>query len=103
MSKSDEQINKESDQKIRTAQKKSLPESIKRGAAVADWDGADPTKVLRLVCVVGLQGGAVRYGYTRDGGAYSIGLYMGDKSKTIYCNEAEGINGTLEELIEYFT
>jgi len=54
------------------------------------------------VCAVAVEGGAVRFGYTRDGGAYSIGLYLGSDSKTYYCNDAEGINDQLRELIEYF-
>jgi len=102
MSKSDEQIEKESTKKQVVAAKKTLPPNSTRGGGTADWHNADSVIVLRLVCIVALQGGAVRYGYTRDGGAYSVGIYLGDNSKTYYCNEKEGINETLKDLIEYF-
>lgn len=103
MAKSDEQI----EQRDRAAQKrqasKDLPPTTSKGSGTADWEGANPLLVLRLVCVVGVDGGAVRYGYTRDGGAYSIGIYLGEKSKTYYCNETDGINELLAELVRYFT
>jgi len=102
MSKSDEQIEKRDNQNSKRAAGKALPPITGRGAAVADWANADLYSVLRLVCVVAVEGGAVRYGYTRDGGAYSIGIYLGSDSKTYYCNEAEGINEKLKELIGYF-
>jgi len=102
MSKSDAQIQRESDRKIATATKKALPPTSAKGTGVADWTNASADVVLRLVCVVAAEGGAVRLGYTRDGGAYSIGIYLGENSKTYYCNEKEGIDGKLAELIEHF-
>jgi len=102
MAKSDEQIQRESNRKIAAATKKALPPSSAKGGGVADWTNASAEVVLRLVCLVAAEGGAVRYGYTRDGGAYSIGIYLGADSKTYYCNEKEGINEKLEELAGYF-
>lgn len=102
MAKSDEQIEQRDNKAAKRAAAKALPPTARKGSGVADWDNADPTLVLRLVCVVGVEGGAVRYGYTRDGGAYSVGIYLGDDSKTYYCNDAEGINDQIRELIEYF-
>jgi len=102
MSKSDAEIQAQSTRKIQAAAKKALPTNKRSGHGVADWANANPTLVLELVTVVGFQGGAVRYGYTKDGGAYSIGLYLGDQSKTYYCNESEGIDDTIKELIQYF-
>jgi hypothetical protein len=102
MSKSDEQIERESTKKQQRATTKTLPASAGRRGGTADWANATPELVLRLVCVVGVAGGAVRLGYTRDGGAYSIGIYLGSDSKTYYCNEEDGINETVRELTEYF-
>lgn len=103
MAKSDEQIQRESSKKIDAAKRKALPSNKPSGHGVADWYNASPELVFRLVCIVAVEGGAVRFGYTRDGGAYSIGLYLGDNSKTYYCNDAEGINEQLQELIKHFT
>lgn len=102
MSKSDEQINRESDRRIATANKKGLPQITRSSGGVADWAGASPDAIFRLVCNVAAVGGAVRFGYTRDGGAYSVGIYDGDDSKTYYCNEKDGINEQLAELAEHF-
>lgn len=103
MSKSDEQIEKQDATKQKRGSSKGLPKTAGHGGNVADWEHADSELMLRLVCKVAVSGGAVRYGYTRDGGAYSIGIYLGSDSKTYYCNEAEGINETIRELVEYFT
>jgi len=102
MSKSDEQIERTDKQRQRTLEAKTLPTTIGKRGGVADWAGAESNLVLQLVCKVGFLGGAVRYGYTRDGGAYSIGVYLGDDSKTYYCNEKDGVNEQLKDLIEYF-
>lgn len=102
MSKSDEQLEKQDAARTRKAAVKSLPPDKRKGGAVADWNNADAMLVLQLVCSVGSEGGAVRLGYTKDGGAYSIGIYLGADSKTYYCNEAEGINDKLTELKSYF-
>lgn len=102
MSKSDEQIEREGRQKQRRETTKALPPDRVGRTGIADWANASAESVLQLVCLVGLQGGAVRFGYTRDGGAYSVGIYLGENSKTYYCNESEGINEQLQDLISYF-
>ena len=103
MAKSDAELNRADDKRRAAQAKKALPQNQRVSNGVADWHNADAALVLQLVCVVAVEGGAVRFGYTRDGGAYSIGLYLGTDSKTYYCNDAEGINEQLKELIEYFT
>ncbi len=102
MAKSDEQIQRESNKMIARAVLKELPRSDRAGQGTADWVNASPGNLHKLVCLVASAGGAVRYGYTRDGGAYSIGIYLGENSKTYYCNEKEGIDNVLEDLTEYF-
>jgi len=102
VARSDEQIERADKQRERRVAAKALPPTARKGGGVADWHNANPENVLRLVCVVAVSGGAVRFGYTRDGGAYSIGIYSGELSKTYYCNEKDGIDGTIKELIEYF-
>lgn len=103
MSKSDEQIERESYKKQAAAKHKALPTLKRVGGGVADWANASAEDVLSLVCAVGVEGGAVRLGYTRDGGAYSIGIYLGGDSKTYYCNDAEGIQDFVRELRKEFT
>jgi len=52
----------------------------------ADWGAVDPRLLCELVSTVTSRGGAVRFGYSRDGGAYALGLYYGGSSKTVYCS-----------------
>jgi len=102
MSKSDEQIERESTKKLAAEKRKTLPTNKRAGSGIADWANANPENVLQLVCAVAREGGAARLGYTRDGGAYSIGLYLGKDSKTYYCNDAEGIDPYVRELKDQF-
>lgn len=102
MSKSDEQIEATDLRKQRAAARKALPPTTTMRGGIANWGNADADLALQLVVIVARDGGAVRFGYTRDGGAYSIGIYSGDLSKTYYCNEKDGIDETIRGLIQYF-
>lgn len=53
-------------------------------SSTADWAGVSPELLQRLVCVVAFMGGAVRFGYSRDGGAFSIGIYGDGEPYTEY-------------------
>jgi hypothetical protein len=41
----------------------------------ADWASVDPEAIRAAISALGSIGGAIRYGYTRDGGAYAVGIY----------------------------
>ena len=41
----------------------------------SDYASADATLVLQAITLVAKHGGALRLGYTSDGGAYAIGVY----------------------------
>ncbi len=67
---------------------------------VADWAGANPQLLVDVVEIVAVRGGALRFGYTTDGGAYSIGIYGDGKPYTEYVRPAEDIDKYLEDLRE---
>ncbi len=69
---------------------------------VADWESADSLLIQKLISVVSFQKGTTTFGYTRDGGAYFISYYFGDKSERVYCRPAEGIDLFLTDEIESF-
>lgn len=52
-----------------------------------------------VVCMVD-EGGAVRIGRTRDGGALAIGLYKGEESLTEYVRPSESLNDALVEIAD---
>lgn len=65
---------------------------------ISDWQTANPDLVLRAIAVVAYKGGALRFGYTRDGGAYAIGVYLGGDHFTEYIRPSEDIDRYLADL-----
>jgi hypothetical protein len=78
------------------------PASDKRVEGSANWAEVNPGTIAKLVDVVTSRGGAVRFGYTRDGGAYAVGFYYGDESKTDYCRPSDDVEGFLERWIDFY-
>lgn len=69
----------------------------------ADWASVDAEKVIRAIAAVGAAGGAIRFGYTRDGGAYAIGI-MGDGDPyTEYLRPSDDVGEYLDVLIEQWS
>lgn len=70
------------------------------GSDVTDWGSIAGKVVIDLVQVVASAGGAVRLGYTRDGGAYSVGIYLDDDRETFYFKPGSDIDNDLVRLTE---
>lgn len=51
-----------------------------------------------LITVFAEANGAVRFGFTRDGGAYAMGCYLGDDYATEYVRPSEDFRGACEEI-----
>lgn len=90
----------------KTDEYKSVFGNARRGSdsvkGVADWSSADSKTLLDLIAAVTGRGGAVRFGYTRDGGAYSLGLYYGTESTTEYCRPGEDLGAFLSKWAEFY-
>ena len=67
---------------------------------VADWTSVDANVIQRVVSAFSAAGGAVRFGYSRDGGAYSLGVYLEDDHETLYFKPYEDVSVKLTELVE---
>lgn len=65
----------------------------------AEWGDADPKKVLAAISAIAGNGFAVRFGYTRDGGAYAIGVVGDGEPFTEYVRPNEDIDLYLDGLI----
>lgn len=72
------------------------------GSGEADWMEVDPECVMRAIDAASAQGGALRFGYTRDGGAYAIGIYGDGDPYTVYCKPAEDIRALLGSITSGF-
>lgn len=77
-----------------------LNKSQDGGSDVSDWGTVSPTVLVDLVQVVAGLGGAVRLGYTRDGGAYSVGIYLDDDRETFYCRPSDDLDDFISRLTE---
>lgn len=66
----------------------------------ADYASADGGLVTAAINAVASRGGAVRFGFTRDGGAYAIGVYMDGDSFTDYVKPSEDIDEYLRQFID---
>jgi hypothetical protein len=85
----------------RKTNKRRLRERADGGSSPADWMSADPELLQRVVAKITVLGGAIRFGYTRDGGAYAVGIYIGEKYDTEYVRPQEDLNEYLRGLLEY--
>lgn len=68
----------------------------------ANWGDVDGGVIKRFIQTCTSRGGACRFGYTRDGGAYALGLYYGSESNTEYCRPNEDVELFLETWIEFY-
>ncbi len=69
-------------------------------SGVADYTSVDPSLLLRVVTLVASTGGALRFGYTSDGGAYAVGVYGDGDPYTDYIKPSEDINVYLKDLLD---
>jgi len=71
-----------------------------RGAA--NWMLVDPEMLQYTITAVAQKGGALRLGYTRDGGAYAIGIYGDGDPYTEYVSPQEDLNEHLRSIAADF-
>lgn len=70
-----------------------------------DWGTVEPSRLCEIITLITGRGGAVRFGYSRDGQAGSIGVYYGDDRDTAYIRpnqDPEEILGVIERMFERF-
>jgi len=75
----------------------------RRPTGNADWGSASPNTVIRAICSAAKVGGALRFGYSRDGGAFAIGVYGDGEPYTDFVGSTEDIDITLEYYVDLFT
>lgn len=69
----------------------------------ADWATVDMAQIQETIVKVTKVGGAIRFGYTADGGAYALGIYGdGAAPYTEYVRPGEDIEAILADLGSVF-
>lgn len=66
----------------------------------ADWVGVDAGLLQQVIATITATGGAVRFGYSRDGGAFSIGIYGDGKPFTEFCPAIADVEGWIKGIID---
>jgi hypothetical protein len=66
----------------------------------ADWSKVDADVLRSLICAVTAQGGAVRFGYSRDGGALAVGFLGDGDPYTEWIRPSEDAVEALGEMID---
>lgn len=94
--------NRKDDKRRAAEAKRKIRDRASTDGQVADWESADGSLMAKFVATVAVDGGAVRFGYTRDGGAYAIGIYGDGEPYTVYVSPKEDINDWLRESTEDF-
>lgn len=69
----------------------------------ADWATVDAELLRRAIAVVGHRGGALRLGYTRDGGSYAVGILGDGDPYTEYVRPSDDMAAYLEGIIDDWT
>lgn len=72
-----------------------------RFTATADWGTVDAVLIRDAITAVTRGGAAIRFGYSRDGGAYAIGILDGDEKYTLWAKPApsDELDITLGDII----
>jgi len=65
-----------------------------------DWGRIDAELLWKLIQACTENDGAVMFGYSRDGGAYSVKIYEDGEPNKIYCHNDGELIDTLTYLLE---
>jgi len=98
MGANDREQNKREENK-RKAAKQARGRRASSGGAV-EWAHFDWIAAIALTEQLVERGGAIRIGKTRDGGAWALGVYMGDDYATEYIRPAEDFAESMVEICE---
>lgn len=67
-----------------------------------DWGEADPVLLAGVVVSVTRHGGLASFGYTRDGGAGTLTVFLDNERSTEYFKPSEDSDRKLGEIVDYF-
>lgn len=73
-----------------------------RRGATADWSSVSAEAIRNAIVSASNTGGALRFGYTSDGGAYAIGIYGDGEPYTEFYTPTEDLDAALLDITETF-
>jgi len=78
---------------------KSFQQKLTRSA---DYVSVDAELLRSAIASAAHAGGALRFGYSRDGGVYAVGVLGDGDPYTLWCKDAEELDITLTNLKDHF-
>lgn len=85
--------------KKRQSKEAAKPRRRRQHASDADWTAVESGLLGTLIGAVTATGGAIRFGYTKDGGAYSLGIYGDGTPYTEFCPGSTDVEAWIEGFI----
>jgi hypothetical protein len=67
-----------------------------------NWGDVETGELSGLVELVTSRGGAIRFGYSRDGNAGSIGVYYGEDRDTVYLRPGTAFQDGIKPIESFF-
>jgi hypothetical protein len=77
----------------------SSPRGTVAKTGVSSWDTVDAGSIRMVISALTKAGGAIRFGVSRDGGALSVGVYLGDTYFTDWLRPDDDVEQYLEDLV----
>jgi len=95
-------VNDREDEKRYNKRQRAKEQRSRRASAAGtvDWNSFPWLEAATLVEALAREGGALRLGQTRDGGAWALGVYLGDDYATEYVKPQEDTQVALAEIAE---
>lgn len=91
---------KKDDRRVKNDERRMRRQTANHLKGAADWAGVDGSLIAKAVAAMAANGGALRFGYTRDGGAYSVGFYGDGEPFTEYVSPGDDVEEFLRGVIE---
>lgn len=79
-----------------------LLEGGNKAQGKADWSRCDPRWLQAVIAQITSSGGAVSFGYSRDGGAHSLSIFLDGDRETLWFNGNADLDTELEQVWELF-
>lgn len=74
----------------------------RRQGQPADWASVPADAIRSAVVAASATGGALRFGYTSDGGAYAVGIYGDGDPYTEFYTPSEDMEAALLDIMQSF-
>lgn len=82
------------------SKRKARRAKVKEAQVKVSWSDVNATRILDLIYASEKFDGAVRFGRTRDGGTFALGLYDGPENWTEYHTGVEGVDAWIGDIFE---